>query len=1291
VARQAKDAMRGLSFYRKNGHPYEDYERPDRVVLALIRYARLRKRRDGEALRKALEYYGADPEEITPQMLELAMPAAEQLYDLADSYVEAKPTRGVNWNEFVGAAVPVGTDRKLVQRMLDAGVPKVVYYGQWDEDKGDEPLGEVWYDREEAVDRLLEEPDAQFERAGGAPGGEAPGESPTPNYGTPKWFWPGEIEAMPETLAQGQIQYGDVASELAKKGREQNWLGALAHMAQKPEMWERYNAYYQLLYPQEKARLDKGGALTDLHKLELVADQWSPDRQVWPKPMGFHHVTKIGWFDGSNLLMIQDPEWDPIIDGPVVDSGNTYEFSPLTLGLTGPYQPDVDDPRQLVAMAKRYALTDTMPKWYLDLDRKEKLRVAMNLAGAPPIAPDEPAAWKDPLERDAIEGMWQRAHTHVDWWLLETARALKLDDEMERSQRRDGRRPEVWGAPSRVERYREALGDMSPAEQLQVLMYLQDDIPPLAYGPDEEGLTPLTRTGGEPYVVELVDVLERLKRWQRALDKPRHGTTGEDYYNRKARMQELADSLPWLPGDVAHASANSDQWRLAAYGRRKRMEPAELLEKMLPWRVRDRLAPIGGQPARSLRLVDPGWKQGVNQVTQDYDRSERSYLIQRLWRMRKPEQDLEDWLKMADWPEKLGGTLSQAGLHGMTGKDPLQVPGTPARAHEMRQQILETWADYATDRDKEDLLLALFQRPIVDQPGVTYQVQIAGGLPIPVDMADKADAVRARSQERLALANAPKEVRREAPLGVHSDASTGYVEGYETVDALQRYSGRMDEIMMRELLQNMVDASRGQGAGEVSLQLWSDDRILVAKDHGTGMTPEQVVNEFVKIGATLKPQDASGGKGSAKTALLGNADVVFMRTVAMDPATGQMMDTIVWGTGEEYLHKGAGLMRASFPAGEMPEDVLAQMPEVIADESHWQTETGEWRSGTVQAEIAREDAQWGNVAYERAWLQDFDDTQRLQNITVKLELNDQVVGKDPARRTPWEHVETISEGPVDLDIYQSPVVRPVNSINVVVLNHGLPQYTAPLWLGDQMDAPEQLVVDVVSHVSAQAREDPWTADRRGLQPRYEDAWQSRVLSEIKRTNQERQREQLRTILYDRAPEIVPAGPGQRQLRLVSEKDIPYTELEEMAARPYVQALARATDQAHARLYELLVQDSLEWQFAQGTSESMGLGLSTGWKGINIKTDALGGSVKQILVNPWAYYRDYPRVARALDRLLEATDEQERLAARQEAAKELATGILHTMHHEICHDRHWDHGAGHDGLVTALPSPASIPP
>jgi len=316
-------------------------------------------------------------------------------------------------------------------------------------------------------------------------------------------------------------------------------------------------------------------------------------------------------------------------------------------------------------------------------------------------------------------------------------------------------------------------------------------------------------------------------------------------------------------------------------------------------------------------------------------------------------------------------------------------------------------------------------------------------------------------------------------------------------------------------------------------------------------------------------------------------------------------------------------------------------------------------------------------------LQDFDDTQRLQNITVKLELNDQVVGKDPARRTPWEHVETISEGPVDLDIYQSPVVRPVNSINVVVLNHGLPQYTAPLWLGDQMDAPEQLVVDVVSHVSAQAREDPWTADRRGLQPRYEDAWQSRVLSEIKRTNQERQREQLRTILYDRAPEIVPAGPGQRQLRLVSEKDIPYTELEEMAARPYVQALARATDQAHARLYELLVQDSLEWQFAQGTSESMGLGLSTGWKGINIKTDALGGSVKQILVNPWAYYRDYPRVARALDRLLEATDEQERLAARQEAAKELATGILHTMHHEICHDRHWDHGAGHDGLVTAL--------
>ncbi len=1152
------------------------------------------------ALREAFAYCRLDMDDVRHALLEEILPVFEEFRRLPDAFLEAKPQRVIGFDEWAGALVPEGASVELEERLRAAGVAKIVRYGYLQSNG-----------RAVALKKLLaEEPDAAFERTGA--GGAGVEQTDQRAQRKEARYIMATPQMMLSGIADGEV-YGDTAASVSRQATLQSTIRYMRLLRGMPEHGERFGAYRALLWAAEQEYLDSERPLTELYDVaQLPATTWTAEEQIWAVPEGFDVVTR----------------YDALV-------GDAYELN---------------------ATVRDWLRYGEMPRWYQTLSREDRLRLALRLAGVQPIAPRADAEMPT-LQRDGLQGLWQRAQSSVDWWLLEAAKAL------EAYERGPGLEDTLQ---ERARQYSKLMDGLEPTQRLQVAMYMASGIPPLKLGIHEPE-TPAWHTPPRPDYVDLLELVERLETIDRLLDETGPGPAGGTALAVKAEVAQL----PWNIGELGMASANPELWRLARYAWPAFRSTRQMLVNLLPRRVSERLEAAHGMAPTALGLRI---RRHIDADTPMlWDRTKHASAMLRLLTMQAPEVELEPWIAQA--PE--------VGLKWLVTLLKLDMPdtGTSVRAHEARLRLLKLFSEWATERDKEDLLVVMFGGMVYE--GDASRIEIEGVVPVPKDVADKAEAVRQRAQERLAQARPPQEMRRAAPEGVHTDAQVGYVEGYEQVDALQRYTGYMDQIMVRELLQNMVDASRGLGQRQVTLQLWSDERLLVAKDHGRGMTPEQVVNEFVKIGATDKPEGASGGKGSAKTALLGNADVVFVRTVAYDPATGRMMDTIIWGTGEEYLNKGAGLTRASFEAGQMPREVLDQMPAMIADDSHWRNADGTWRTGTVQVEMARPDAHWGGSQKQRSWLLAFVNAQRLQDIEVTFEVNDRPVRNELP--TDWVQVETVAEGPVDMVIYRSKRQGTRREVPVTVLNNGLPQYEDTLYLGDMMDAPDALVVDVISHVSAQDRRDPWTADRRALHSVYEYRWKDHVTAGLRQSYQDRERVRLQALLYDESPVIV-TGERGHELRLVSEKDLPSETLREVAGRAYVRSWAQAVDRAHRLLIELLATESLGWASVQGLSEPLGLGLSDEWHGVNIKPDMLGGSRHRILINPWSFVDELDsRGARLIDEALSETDPA-RVAERIDAAIEaLAERMLDTLYHELVHDRYWDHGDQFSGRVGALSS------
>src|SRR3990170_9015097 len=93
------------------------------------------------------------------------------------------------------------------------------------------------------------------------------------------------------------------------------------------------------------------------------------------------------------------------------------------------------------------------------------------------------------------------------------------------------------------------------------------------------------------------------------------------------------------------------------------------------------------------------------------------------------------------------------------------------------------------------------------------------------------------------------------------------------------YSSHPIPIIVRELLQNSVDACNRKGVEPrititvKQLDANGNDWLVSCEDNGIGMTPEQLVNDFLRLGGKKEEwANQTGGFGIAKAAILGSDD-----------------------------------------------------------------------------------------------------------------------------------------------------------------------------------------------------------------------------------------------------------------------------------------------------------------------------------------------------------------------------------------------------------------------------------
>jgi hypothetical protein len=118
-------------------------------------------------------------------------------------------------------------------------------------------------------------------------------------------------------------------------------------------------------------------------------------------------------------------------------------------------------------------------------------------------------------------------------------------------------------------------------------------------------------------------------------------------------------------------------------------------------------------------------------------------------------------------------------------------------------------------------------------------------------------------------------------------ATIGFSPDFFLKEINSRYPDDKGAISVKEMVQNAVDATSAQIATGKTTDT-PLTRILIDQrtrefgvwDQGTGMVSEVLENEFVKFGGSLKGDNARGGFGTAKIAILGNAEKIALVSVA---------------------------------------------------------------------------------------------------------------------------------------------------------------------------------------------------------------------------------------------------------------------------------------------------------------------------------------------------------------------------------------------------------------------------
>ena len=283
------------------------------------------------------------------------------------------------------------------------------------------------------------------------------------------------------------------------------------------------------------------------------------------------------------------------------------------------------------------------------------------------------------------------------------------------------------------------------------------------------------------------------------------------------------------------------------------------------------------------------------------------------------------------------------------------------------------------------------------------------------------------------------------------------------------YGHRGPDVVVKELLQNAYDATRGMepGKGQVTVNFEhsfdaTKSSYMTVSDNGRGMTAEEIYTVFTNLGASGKTQEieASGGFGLAKAAPFMVADELEVRTIGTRPDGTKEMTT--FKSTPDDITKGEVVP--------VTKDVPAETPTGTVIKSTFFNKSGLWDAENFAKDSQRSLRAPANLTITKTsrWSPQPD--------VIKPNIVDADVKEG-----------TVQAPGAAIDVYRStqrePMAKAMGQLNIEIHNNGIYQFTKQEWLGGAKElrgVPSRIIMDVKSSVPEGHNHYPFTANRESL-------------------------------------------------------------------------------------------------------------------------------------------------------------------------------------------------------------------
>ena len=315
------------------------------------------------------------------------------------------------------------------------------------------------------------------------------------------------------------------------------------------------------------------------------------------------------------------------------------------------------------------------------------------------------------------------------------------------------------------------------------------------------------------------------------------------------------------------------------------------------------------------------------------------------------------------------------------------------------------------------------------------------------------------------------------------------------------YSASLPRIAVREVLQNAWDAVANRPDGHIHITIDGQAQSVSIQDNGAGMTPEEVREFMLTLGASGKAEGGlAGGFGIGKVAVFMGGDNFTIETVALKE--GKKIKTTVAGSKNELMETGQVTVHE--------EEVDPTTPtgtKVTLTFNNF-TDFGRAVGFISEMQLYQVRELPFKVTIDEVNFPEGFSAFLLPSKARRFRFNVRYIGTHQVdEHTKWDYYETEvkHEGREGI-------------INIAYLNNGLFQGSGYVYLPEGVsDTPVRVFVDVQTTIPPEEPDYPWRADRETLKPELKDEVTRWALDRYYRGAKLKETEQYEAALREAEP------------------------------------------------------------------------------------------------------------------------------------------------------------------------------